>query len=158
VVVFSRFINYANVYLTFGFFVYNNKKAFLLGQVIKKMGEIVIYDSAGIPTFRILRNGRIVDFNGLSIGFIFDTHVYDYNGNHRGFFEEGILRDHDGFVVGYSDSVTSPVHPPFPLRQLLPPRLSEELEPLRPFLEIAPLKPLGKYEWSSITPYELFVL
>lgn len=122
------------------------------------MGEIVIYDLAGFPTFSILRNGRIVDFDGLSIGFIFETHVYDYNGNHRGFFEEGILRDHDGCVVGYSDNVTSLIHPPLHLRQLLPPRLSEELEPLRPFMEIPPLKPLYKYEWSSVSPYELFDL
>ena len=51
------------------------------------MNETIIYDLHGVPTFRILRNGRIVDFNGKSIGFIKAIHVFDYNGNHRSFFE-----------------------------------------------------------------------
>ena len=122
------------------------------------MNEIIIYNFEGMPEFIILKSGRIVDFSGISIGFIRTIHVYDYNGNHRGFFEGGILRDHEGFTVGFADNVTSPKHPILPIKQLLPLKPLAELEPLRPFTELPPLKPFYQYEWSDLTPFELFEL
>lgn len=122
------------------------------------MNEVIIYDYEGIPEFLILKNGRIVDLNGTSIGFIRSIHVYDYIGNHRGFLEGGILRDHEGFTVGFADNVTSLEHPILPIKQLSPLKPLVELEPLRPFTELPPLKPIYQYEWSDLTLYELFEL
>jgi len=122
------------------------------------MNELIIYDSEGMPTLIILKNGRIIDFNGISIGFIKDIHVFDYNGNHRGFFEGGILRDHEGFTVGFTDYITSQAHPMLPLKQLPPLKTLAELEPLRPFTELPPFKLSYQYEWSDLSPFELFDL
>jgi hypothetical protein len=123
------------------------------------MIETAIFDSRGQPVLRILANGRIVDFNGISIGFIRDINVYDYNGDHRGFFEGGILRDHSGCTVGFGDKVTSAVYP-----VLLPPKrpspllTDPELEPLRPLPQLPPIQPLSKPIWSNLEPLELFML
>jgi hypothetical protein len=122
------------------------------------MNETVIYDSNGVSTLRILTKGRIVDFNGRSIGFLKNTRVYDYNGTHRGFFEGGILRDHSGATVGFTDNVTSLNHPILPLKQIKPLKGLTEIEPLRPFTEMPPLKPLRRLDWSGLTPLELFGL
>jgi len=122
------------------------------------MNELIIYDSDGISTFLILQNGRIVDFNGINIGFKKSIHVYDYNGNHRGFLKGGILRDHKGFTVGFTDNITTPEHPILPIKQLSPSKPLPERGPLYPFTEFPPLKPLYQYEWSDLTPIELFAL
>lgn len=122
------------------------------------MNEIIIYDSNGVPTFRILQNGRIVDFSGRSISFIKTIHVYDYNGTHRGFFEGGILRDHLALTVGFTNYVTSSVHPSLPIKKLAPLSSLPEIEPLRPFTELPFLRPINRIDWSSLTLLELFEL
>ena len=122
------------------------------------MKKLIIYDSEGMPTLIILRNGRIIDFNGLSIGFIKGIHVFDYNGNHRGFFEGGILRDHEGFTVGFTDDVYNQACPMLPLKKMPPLIPLAEPEPLRPFTEIPPFKPSYKSKWAEISPFELFEL
>jgi hypothetical protein len=122
------------------------------------MNETVIYDSNGIPTLRLLAEGRILDFGGNSVGFLKNIHVYDYNGTHRGFFEGGILRDHSGSSVGFADSVTSSIHPILPYKQTIPIKKLAEIEPIRPFTEIPPLKLTDRLDWSSLTPLELFGL
>lgn len=122
------------------------------------MNEIIIYDSNGVPTFRILQNGRIVDFSGRSIGFIKTIHVYDYNGTHRGFFKGGILRDHSGSTVGFANNVTSSAHPLLPIKQLAPLGYLPEIEPLRPVTELPPLRPINRMDWSSLNLLDLFEL
>ncbi len=122
------------------------------------MKEAVVFDSRGAAVLRILRNGRIVDFGGRSIGFVKATDVYDYNGTHRGFLDGGLLRDHDGATVGFTDNVTSSAHPLLPLRQLVPLASLDELEPLRPLPELPPLRPFDRFDWSHASPLELFEL
>ena len=79
-----------------------------------------IYDRAGNPVLRVFANGRLLAFDGTSVGFVFDGNVYDYNGSHRGWYEAGILRDHVGLCAGFGENVGNAPHPLLPLKRLKP--------------------------------------
>ena len=115
-----------------------------------------IYDANGAPVLRLLDNGRLVGFDGSSIGFLNQGNVYDYNGIHRGWFHDGILRDHFGACVGFGQQVTTNTHPFFPFKQLAPLPSLVELEPLRPFKSFPPFKPFFGFQWSDYDPISLF--
>src|SRR5438128_10146228 len=60
----------------------------------------VIWDENGAARYRILKDTRIVDFDGHNIDWL-DEHgnIIDYEGRHRGFYENGGLRDIEGKVA-----------------------------------------------------------
>lgn len=121
------------------------------------MKEIdVIYSKEGIPLLRVFGNGRLVNFNGKSIGFLDNDNVYDYNGNHRGWFIEGILRDHEGNCVGFGEYVGKTLHPFLPFKQFRPFSSFVEFEPFRPFKNFTPLKPFFNIDWSEYDPISMF--
>lgn len=114
-----------------------------------------IYNHRGIPVLQILDDGRLVSFSGKSVGFISGDNVYDYNGIHRGWFREGLLRDHQGRVSGFTDNASG-LSPLLPLTSLPPLPALTELEPLRPLESLPPLPPLDSMSWSPIDPIQMF--
>lgn len=120
------------------------------------MDKDTIYNRFGEPRLRLFENGRLVDFSGRNIGFTDKDNAYNYNGQHVGWYENGILRDHDGFCVGFGEIATDTIHPLLPLKQLKYLPSLPELEPLRPLKSLAPLKPLKNFSWSELDPVSLF--
>src|SRR5216684_6281569 len=90
-----------------------------------------IYDRSGIPTLRVTDRGRLLFFDGQSAGFLYNEHVYDYNGSHRGWYEKGILRDHSGHCVGFGVSVGATPHPILPIKRIKPIPGISRIEPIR---------------------------
>lgn len=117
----------------------------------------VIYNRYGQPELRVLENGRLVTFRGESVGFIKDDSAYDYHGHHLGWYENGILRDNWGAVVGFGEQPTDYPIPLLPLKALKPLAGLVQLEPLRPLTQLKPLKPMKTFSWSAHTPIELFL-
>lgn len=121
------------------------------------MQEIdVIYNKNGKPLLRLLENGRFVSFNGKSIGFLDRENIYDYNGNHRGWYIGGIFRDREGKCVGFGEKVTDHRHPFLPFKQFKPFPGFVEFEPFRPFKGFPPSKPFFSSEWSDDSPLSIF--
>ena len=68
---------------------------------------------------------------------LFNKAVYGFNGNHLGWFTNGMLIDHDGYVAcAVKDMVTTPNLPS--LKSL------KSLKPLKSLTELPPLFPLLK--------------
>lgn len=121
------------------------------------MGEIdVLYDRFGVPTFRLLDNGRLVTFRGKSAGFMLNDSLYDYRGRHVGWFSEGIVRDHHGNVVGFGENVSDPAAPFLPFKRFKPFPGFVEFEPFRPFTQFEPFRPFKSFRWSPIPLENLF--
>lgn len=116
-----------------------------------------IYNRFGQPCLRVFDNGRIVDFKGRSIGFIYNENLYTYSGVHVGWYEGGIMRDHNGLCVGFGEFFTDSIHPLLPLKYLKPLPSLPSLEPLRPLRSLPPLKPLKSFGWSDYEPLDLFL-
>jgi hypothetical protein len=80
----------------------------------------VIWDENGAARYRILKDTRIVDFDGHNIAWL-DEHgnIIDYEGRHRGFYENGVLRDPEGMVLGLGQDPAGP-HPVLHDKGLIP--------------------------------------
>lgn len=116
----------------------------------------VIYNRFGEPLLRLLKNGRFVGFDGKSYGFLAKSNLYNYQGKHVGWFEKGIVRDHNGLCVGFGENPTDTPRPFTPFKQFKPFRGFVEMEPFRPFKERSPFKPFKKFGWSRIDLIDLF--
>ena len=116
----------------------------------------LIYDRNGQPRLLLMAGGRLVDFNGKSIGFLDSINAYSYGGRHCGWYEDGILRDHSGDCAGFSDLVNDTIHPLLPLKKVRPIPGLIEVEPPRPEIKISPPSPLKTVNWSEHTPASLF--
>ncbi|MGE5041331.1 MAG: 4-fold beta flower protein [Candidatus Levyibacteriota bacterium] len=121
------------------------------------MREIdVIYNRYGHPMFRLFGNGRIVTFQGKSAGFIKGDSLYNYEGKHVGWYSDGLIRDHQGLVVGFGQRVTDGIKPFLPFKQFKPFPSPLEFEPFRPFTEFEPFRPFKSFYWSDIELESLF--
>src|SRR5438128_590859 len=80
----------------------------------------VIWDENGAARYRILKDTRIVDFDGHNIAWL-DEHgnIIDYEGRHRGFYVKGVIRDPEGMVVGLGQAPEGP-HPDLDKERLRP--------------------------------------
>jgi hypothetical protein len=117
----------------------------------------VIYNRYGEPVLRLLANSRIVGFDGKSYGFFDGVHLYNYKGQHVGWYEDGVMRDHDGACVGFGEAPSDFPRPFLPFKQYKPFPAFVEFEPFRPFKTFAPFKPIKKFGWSEIEPMGLFI-
>lgn len=71
-------------------------------------------------------------------------HVYGFNGNHLGWFIDGIIRDHDGDVVGATKDATSM------FTKYEPYKGYKAYKPYKSYKEYAPYKPYLSSSWSSM--------
>jgi len=117
----------------------------------RKRGSVtdIIYNLKGRPVYRVLPQGRIVDFEGLSVAWIDDDrNIYDYHGMHRGWYEDGAWVGHDGGVIGFGKTVDGPC-PELPLRSDVQPRARRPVqEPRRPSVYFPPPRPERRAAWA----------
>jgi hypothetical protein len=111
--------------------------------------EEFIYDLNGVPVYRVLRRGRIVDLAGRSVAWIDERrNIYDYHGMHRGWYEDGAWVAHDGGVMGFGERVEGPC-PRLPERRADAPRGGRpHPEPRRPQVYAPPPKPERRPAWA----------
>ncbi len=109
----------------------------------------VIWDENGTARYRILKDMRIVDFDGHSLAWLDDKgNIFDYDGHQKGFYENGILRDKEGKVVGLGmDPVGA--HPVLHNKGLIPMTAKLPPEPSRPKTTKAREKPQPSLLWSQ---------
>lgn len=74
-----------------------------------------------------------------------DVAVYGFNGKHLGWFEDGIVRDHDGRVacaVAVKERLRFTSFEPF--------KSFKQFKPFKSFQQLAPLRPLFVNAWSTL--------
>ncbi len=66
--------------------------------------EITLYDRRGIPTAYIAANDEntIYLWTGEPTAYLYEDHLYGFNGHHLGWFQDGILWDYEGIAVGFT--------------------------------------------------------
>ncbi len=109
----------------------------------------VIWDENGTARYRILKDRRLVDFDGHQIAWLDEQgNVFDYKGQYKAFYENGVLRDKDGAVVGLGQDPVGP-HPVLHNKGLIPRGNKPEKEPGRPKPKNVPGKPKASLLWSQ---------
>ena len=67
------------------------------------MNEITLFDPNGNPCAYIDTNDMTIFlWSGEPVAYLQNENIYGFNGNHLGWFEDGILWDHNGTKVGYT--------------------------------------------------------
>lgn len=100
--------------------------------------DLTIYLWGGKPVAYLYKN------NG-------EFQVYGFNGNHLGWFVDGIIRDHKGDAVGATKDATSMY------ARYEPYKGYKAYKPYKSYREYAPYKPYMSNSWSS-TNFKLFLL
>ena len=109
----------------------------------------VIWDENGTARYRILKDKRLVDFDGHNLGWLDDQgNIIDYEGRHKAFYENGIMRDSEGSVVGLGKDPAGP-HPVLPNKGLIPQSAKPESAPKRPKPKSILKKPQASLLWSK---------
>ena len=112
----------------------------------------VIWDENGTARYRLLKDHRIVDFDGQNVAWMDDDgFIYDYNGHYKAFYENGILRDPEGAVIGQGQDPAGP-KPVLPNKGLIPEATRPEKPPTKPKVKKdkdSPKKPEASLLWSK---------
>ena len=109
----------------------------------------VIWDENGTARYRILKDRRIVDFDGHNLAWLDEAgNIIDYKGHHRAFYEDGIMRDPQGHVIGLGKDPIGP-HPVLPNKGLIPETTKAEAAPKKPKGTKVLKKPEASLLWSQ---------
>jgi hypothetical protein len=108
-----------------------------------------LYDRSGKVIGWTDTNGRIMTLQGRD-WFWRDGNgnVYDYEGQHKGWWKHGHWRAPDGGVLAWQPGASNlGVIPPIPAIPPIPPIPS--IEAIRPIPSIPPIPPIDRMGWSS---------
>jgi hypothetical protein len=111
-----------------------------------------LYDSSGAVYAWLHESGKIYDLSGQNVAFVDGDSVYDWNGSHIGWWQDGHIRDHQGAAALFTaDSQNVGILKP--LRQLRPLQPLRQLSPMKPFKAFKPFKPFKQMAWSERIPF-----
>lgn len=106
-----------------------------------------IYNNSG-AVIAWLGDGNVYGLAGHPLAFLDDAEIYSFDGTHRGHFEEGFVRDHNGDVVAFVEGAQ--LGPLLPLLQPAPLAPVPLTAPLHPLPELPPLPALPSLGWSAL--------
>jgi hypothetical protein len=93
---------------------------------------------------------RIISLKGKSLAWISGENVYNYTGDHLGWWVDGCLIGRDGGVMAWQTrNANLRIKLPYPVPPPTPPVASPE--PGRPVPSSPPFKPPNKLDWSDYT-------
>lgn len=131
----------------------------LLVSAEASANETTLFDSQGNATaYFVQRSLTIFLWNGTPVAYLqpkswgADYAVYGFNGDHLGWLDDGVVRDHDGYAVGFVKGAVTNV-----LTRIEPIKRLKRLEPLRGLRRLEPLQPLFRNSFSRV-PLEDFLL
>lgn len=119
--------------------------------------EITLYDSEGEAVAYIDTDDEdltIYLWNGKPVAYLEpngdDYNIYGFNGKHLGWYEDGIIRDHKGYIVGFSKGAVN-MYTKYETYKSY-----KAYKPYKSYKEYAPYKPYYKNQFSN-EPLSLFL-
>lgn len=107
-------------------------------QANQRKSEITLFGRNGEPIAYLATDDdcTIYSFAGEPFAYIDNDNVYGFNGKHLGWFEDGMIWNHQGQKIGFTQK-TSPVFTRFE-----PFKGFKRFKPFKAFKQFAPFKPL----------------
>jgi hypothetical protein len=113
---------------------------------------VALYDSTGAVHAWLHESGRIYDLSGQNLAFTEGDSIYNWSGQHIGWWQNGHVRDSQGAVACFTAEATNMgVFTPF--RQFSPFQPFLPFTPFRPFLAAKPFQPMNVSAWSNNPPF-----
>lgn len=104
-----------------------------------------LYDGSGAVYAWLHETGKIYSLDGENLAFVDNDSVYDWSGNHIGWWQNGHIRDHRGAVALYTADAQG----------LGVMRSLRQLRPLQPLRQLSPLKPMKAMKPLRFLPFHL---
>ena len=120
--------------------------------------ETTLFDKDGDPVAYIVDDSdmTIYMWDGTPVAYLATGrigsafNIYGFNGKHLGWFEDGIVRDSQGYAVGFVKGATN-VYTKFePIKSI------KKIKPLKSIKQIPPIKPINRSQFSN-TGLSLFL-
>lgn len=113
-----------------------------------KAEEITLFNSDGDAIAYIDADDlTIYLWNGTPVAYLDPNgdayNIYGFNGKHLGWFEDGIVRDHEGYGLGFKKGATSTYTKYEPYKSY------KQYKPYKNYKEYAPYKPYYKTQFSN---------
>lgn len=107
--------------------------------------EVTLFDRYGKAVAYVDTDDEMTIYlwGGTPVAYLDGENLYGFNGKHLGWFEEGIIRDHEGHVVGFVEGAINVFTKFEPLKSF------KQFKPFKSFKEFAPFKPVYADRWSS---------
>ena len=108
--------------------------------------EETLFDVNGNPVAYIAYSDEetIYLWGGEPVAYLDDDSIYGFNGIHLGWYEDGVIRDHDGNIVGTNEK-TAAVFVKFE-----PFKGFKKFKPFKAFKQFEPFKPFYHTTQSSL--------
>lgn len=124
---------------------------FLVGVSAKiAENEITLFSSTGDATAYIDVDDEdltIYMWNGTPVAYLMADdnafNIYGFNGKHLGWYEKGVVRDHNGYAVGFREGAAtiSTKYEPY--------KSYKKYKPYKSYTQYAPIKPIYKTYFSG---------
>lgn len=125
---------------------------FLLAPAISFAQEISLYNSTGEAVAYIDTDNdmSIYLWEGDPVAYLDGQSIYGFNGKHLGWLKRGIVRDNNGYTVGFMEGAIN-MHTKFERFKGF-----QKFEPFKSFQEFEPLEPMEKNQWAPI-PLDIYL-
>jgi hypothetical protein len=108
--------------------------------------------SGGVYCWFDQGSGRIISLRGKNLAFVDGDSVYDWGGQHIGWWQDGHIRDRQGAVALFTADAGS-LGVVKPVRAVRPVSPVKPVAPVRPVKQVKPVKTVKKLAWSSQMPF-----
>lgn len=116
--------------------------------------EISIFDKNGDAKAYIADDLTIYLWDGDPVAYLYksssDWHIYGFNGDHLGWYVDGIIYDNNGYAVGAQKDATNMITSIESIKGI------KSIKPIKSIKEIAPIKPILSNSWGK-TPLVIFL-
>ena len=116
---------------------------------------MVFYDNHGRPTAYTEDDVHIYLFTGEPVAYLDDDAVYGFNGHQFGWFENGWIRDLDGYCVFFTENATGS-GPVKPVKHVCPVKHVKRVKPVKHVKRVRRVKAVKKLSWSQLSGVMFF--
>lgn len=121
----------------------------------KEESLMVFYDNHGRPTAYTEDDIHIYLFTGEPVAYLDRDAVYGFNGHQFGWFENGWIRDLDGYCVFFTENATGS-GPIKPVKHVCPVKCVKRVKPVKHIKRVRRIKAVKKLNWSQLSGVVFF--
>ena len=112
-----------------------------------------LYDQRGrVHAWLDFDRDNILDLRGKHLAFIADDSVYNWRGQHIGWWIDGCVRDPSN-AAAYFIADAGSIGVVKPVKAVRPVQPVKAVPPVRPVKQVKPVKPVKKLTWSANPPF-----
>ena len=116
---------------------------------------MVFYDNHGRPTAYTEDDVHIYLFTGEPVAYLDGDAVYSFNGHQFGWFENGWIRDLQGYCVFFSENATG-IGPARPVKRFCPVKRVKRVKPFKHVKAMRRTKAIKHSSWSQLSGVVFF--